>query len=82
MGIISTVEVLLHPKVREALGDDALAEAVFAALRDARMAVFPYHRDEVLQLIGTERAVRCSSLSKGFRVSDPSEPQTELEHGV
>jgi predicted nucleic acid-binding protein len=82
IGLISSLEVLLHPKVREALGDDALADAVFAALRDARMAVFPCHRDEVLQLIGPERGVRCSSLSKGFRVSDRAEPQTEIEHGV
>lgn len=82
MCFISTLDVLLHPKVREALGADALADAVFAALRDARMAVFPCHRDEVLQLIGPERAVRCSSLSKGLRVSDRAEPQTEIEHGV
>jgi len=82
LGLISTLDVLLHPKVREALGNDALADAVFAALRDARMAVFPCHRDEVLQLIGSERAVRCLSLSKGFRVSEPNELQTEIEHGV
>lgn len=82
IGLISTLDVLLHPKVREALGNDALADAVFAALRDARMAVFPCHRDEVLQLIGPERAVRCSSLSKVFRVSDPKELQTEIEHDL
>lgn len=79
---ISTVDVLLHPKVREALGDDAFADAVFAALRDARMAVFPYHLDEVVRLIGPERAARCSSLSKVFRVSDRTELQTENDHGA
>jgi predicted nucleic acid-binding protein len=82
IGLISTLDILLHPKVREALDDNALADAVFAALRDARMAVSPCHRDEILQLIGPERAVRCSSLSKGFRVSDRAEPQTEIEQGV
>jgi predicted nucleic acid-binding protein len=82
LGSISTVDILLHPKVHEALGDDAFADAVFAALRDARMAVFPHHLDEVLQLIGPERAARCSSLSKRFRVSDRAELQTEIEHGA
>ena len=82
LGSISTVDVLLHPNVREALGDDAFADAVFAALRDARMAVFPHHLDEVLRLIGPERAARCPSLAKRFRVSDRTELQTEIEHGA
>jgi predicted nucleic acid-binding protein len=38
--IISTVDVLLHPQVRLKLGEGAFVDAVFAALREARMAVF------------------------------------------
>ena len=77
---VSTVDILLHPKVREALGDETFTDAIFAALRDARMAVFPHHLDEVLRLIGPERAARCSSLSKRFRASDRTELPTDIEH--
>jgi hypothetical protein len=55
---ISTVDLLLHPKIRESLGDDGFADAVFAALRDAQMAVFPQHRDETLRLIVPKGATR------------------------
>jgi predicted nucleic acid-binding protein len=67
VGVISTVDVLLHPEVRLKLGDEALGEAFFEALRGARMAVFPQHFAEVLRLIGPERAVQCPSLPKGLR---------------
>lgn len=69
LDVISTVDILLHPEVRLKLGDEAFADALFAALRDARMAVFPHHFDEVLRLIGPERAVQCPSLPKGLRAS-------------
>jgi predicted nucleic acid-binding protein len=78
----STVDVLLHPTVRESLGDDALADAVFAALRDARMAVFPHHLVEVLRLIGRERAVQCPSLPTRARLPDCETPQIGMEHGA
>jgi len=79
VGIISTIDVLLHPEVRLNLGADAFAEAVFAALRDARMAVFPHHLDEILRLIGPERAAQCPSLPKGFRASAQMALLTEFE---
>jgi len=83
LGVISTVDVLLHPAVRLKLGDRAFADAVFAALRDARMAVFPHHHDEVLRLIGPERAAQCLSLPKGRRASaqKPS-PPAGVERGA
>ncbi len=79
LGVISTVDVLLHPEVRLKLGDEAFADAFFAALRDARMAVFPHHFDEVLRLIGPERAAHCPSLPKGLRASALNITQAELE---
>lgn len=81
LNIISTLDILLHPKVRESLGDGAFADAVFAALRDARMAVFPQHLDEVLRLIGPDRAVQCPSLPTAARLSDREALPIEMEHG-
>lgn len=66
---ISTVDLLLHPEVRRLLGDDALSDAVFSALKEARMAVSPHHLDEILRLIGPERALQCQSLPKGLRIA-------------
>ena len=79
LGVVTTVDVLLHPEVCLKLGDEAFADAFFAALRDARMAVFPHHFDEVLRLIGPERAVQCPSLPKGLRASALSITPTDLE---
>jgi hypothetical protein len=76
------VDVLLHPKVRESLGDEAFTDAVFAALRDARMAVFPHHLDEVLRLIGPERSVQCPSLPTAARLADSETLPIEMEHGA
>jgi predicted nucleic acid-binding protein len=70
--LISTVDVLLHPDVRRQLGEDALRTAVFAALRDARMAVFRHQLDQVVRLIGAERAAQCPSLPRSFRASIPN----------
>jgi predicted nucleic acid-binding protein len=69
VGCISTVDVLLHPEVRLKLGEEAFAAAFFEALMGARMAVFPQHFDEVLRLIGPERAVQCPSLPKGLKTA-------------
>lgn len=77
--LVSTVDLLLHPDVRLKLGAEALGEAVFAALRDARMKVFAHHLDEVVRLIGRERAIQCPSLPKGRRASAPLTAGAELE---
>lgn len=63
----STTDILLHPDVRRALGEGAQGDAVFAALHDARMRVFPHHFEEVIRLIGPERAALCQSLPKAIR---------------
>jgi predicted nucleic acid-binding protein len=77
--IVTTVDVLLHPQVRQTLGDKAFADAVFAALRDARMAVFPHNLEEVVRLIGPERAAMCQSLPKAFRIPVGNAARTEAE---
>jgi predicted nucleic acid-binding protein len=82
VGVITTLDLLLHPQVRLSLGKDPFADAVFAALLDARMAVFPRHFDEVVRLIGPERAARCPSLPKGFRDSAQKSAPAEVERGA
>jgi predicted nucleic acid-binding protein len=80
--VVTTIDVLLHPEVRLKLGDRGFADAVFAALRDARMAVFPHHLDEVLRIIGPERAAQCPSLPKGRRPSAQMPSPAEVERGA
>jgi predicted nucleic acid-binding protein len=65
--LMSTVDILLHPEVLRTLGEEGLSDAVFAALRDARMRVFSHHLAEVVRLIRPERAALCQSLPRGFR---------------
>ena len=63
----STVEVLLHPLVAERLGESGQSEAIFSALRDARMHV-PHHAlQEVIERIGEEAATVCPSLPRSHR---------------
>jgi predicted nucleic acid-binding protein len=64
-----TVDIFSHPEVRKALGNDGLADAVFNALYNGRMRVFPHHVDWVVGLIGIDRAEQCSSLPRSVRVA-------------
>ena len=65
--VVSTVELLLHPTVANALGQTESATAVFEALRGARMGVPIEHAGKVVSLIGEERAALCSSLPRSVR---------------
>ena len=65
----STAEILLHHAVAERLGESGQGDAVFFALRDARMHVPRDALQEVLDLIGKERAVGCPSLPRSLRDS-------------
>lgn len=76
--LMSTVDILLHPEVRRTLGEEALSDAVFTALRDARMRVFSHHMAEVVRLIRPERAALCRSLPRGFRSVQKSD-QVDVE---
>jgi predicted nucleic acid-binding protein len=68
--VASTLDLFGHPMVCEALGAEHLAEAVFLALREARMRVLPRHHQWVLDLIGLERAALCPSLPRFLRGQD------------
>jgi predicted nucleic acid-binding protein len=65
--VASTVDILALDCVTKALGDEQLAEATYNALRDARMRVLPEHIDWVVNLIGAERAILCTSLPEHIR---------------
>jgi hypothetical protein len=58
---------VFYGSVQDGLGKDALADAVFRALRDGRMRVFPHHMEWVVGLIGPERAAECASLPSAIR---------------
>lgn len=63
-----TVDLFAHPELPQRLGREPLADAVFNALFRGRMRVFPHHLEWVLELIGAERATRCSSLPAAVRL--------------
>lgn len=65
--LAATVDLLAHAEVQNAIGQDALAEAMFAALIGARMRVLPRHVTWVVDLIGPERACQCTSLPRSAR---------------
>jgi predicted nucleic acid-binding protein len=65
--IACTVDMLAHPQVQDDLGKEMLADAVFRALRDGRMRVFPHHIDWVVDLIGPDQAAACVSLPGSVR---------------
>ena len=71
----STVEVLLHPLVAKRLGESGQSEAIFLALRDARMQVPRQGLQEVIERIGADRAVECPSLPRSFRDIQTHPPQ-------
>jgi predicted nucleic acid-binding protein len=65
-----TVDILAHPKVLHAIGQDGLADAVANALQISRMRVLSHHVEWVLGLIGPERAAQCTSMARSLRQSD------------
>lgn len=67
--VCCTVDLLTHPDVRAYLGADILADATFNALQKGRMRVLPHHLDQVVNLIGSERAASCESLPRSIRAS-------------
>jgi predicted nucleic acid-binding protein len=77
LAVASTVDILALDSVAKALGEERLAVAVYSALNSARMRVLPEHIDWVVQLIGVERAVLCTSLPGHVRVA----AQREIDKG-
>ena len=62
-----TLDLLAHNTAATSLGRKNLANAVFNALKDARMRVMPRFEDWVVDLIGTERTAKCPSLRRSVR---------------
>lgn len=69
--VASTIDILLHPEVQRHHGGGKLGNAIFNALREARMKVFPHHLEDVIRLIGHERASLCQSLPRSIRIPAP-----------
>lgn len=67
--VLRTIEILLHEIVRHQLGPQGVAEAIYLALRDARMYVPSELVDAEASLIGADRAVNCLSLPRQARDS-------------
>lgn len=61
-----SIDLILHPVVARVLGRKAQTEAVYLALRNGRMRVHEDHCDQVVGMIGVDRALNCTSLP-GFR---------------
>ncbi|MBG0797022.1 hypothetical protein IYX23_04850 [Methylocystis sp. L43] len=70
MRVGCTVDLLAHASVKMSLGVTGLADAVFAALLQARMRVLPHYIDWVIELIGQERARQCLSLPRTARTGN------------
>jgi predicted nucleic acid-binding protein len=68
LAVGSTVDLLLAPKVIDQIGLSDVADMIYAALADARMRVPDHHLTRVVELIGTERALRCTSLPAAIRI--------------
>lgn len=64
-----TVDILLQPDVQRHLGIEALAVGIFNALQGGKMRVLPHHLEQVVGLIGYERAASCQSLPRSIRLS-------------
>lgn len=62
--LATTFDILVHDTVRSAIGQDALAEAVFQALKEARMQVREHQFERVLGLIGHDNVMSCTSLRR------------------
>ena len=61
-----SLDLLVHPDVRKGLANGGYVEAVYLALRVGRMRIDEARCDAVVTLIGTERALQCTSLP-GFK---------------
>lgn len=64
--VCSTCDLLMGPEVRDMLGETGHADALFAALTQARMRVPDSHAATIVKLLG-DRAALCLSIPARFR---------------
>lgn len=57
-----SLDLLRHPSVVQSLGENPAADVVYLALRHGRMRIPAECGDEIVELIGRERALECSCL--------------------
>nr|WP_210248678.1 DNA-binding protein [Phyllobacterium endophyticum] len=62
-----SLELFRHPATLATLGDDVARDALFLALRDGRMRIPVMSIEDVIALIGEERARACTCLP-GYRL--------------
>ncbi len=67
MSVAPTIALLLDRLVEQSLGPAGQVNAVFLALRNARMYVPQENEAQVLGMIGQERAAQCPSLRRELR---------------
>lgn len=65
-----TMDILSHDAVLASLGRQGQSDAVYQALRDARMRIPTHYVDWVIDLIGRERSADCPSLPRSSRFSE------------
>jgi predicted nucleic acid-binding protein len=61
-----SLDLFRHPTVIAKLGDQRAVDALYYALRHARMRIPPEKADDVIALVGTERSRDCTCLP-GYR---------------
>ncbi len=67
VSVMPTIALLLDRLVEQSLGPTGQVNAVFLALRDARMYVPQEYEAQVLGQIGQDRAAQCPSLRRELR---------------
>jgi predicted nucleic acid-binding protein len=67
LSLACTVDLFVHSEVQSALGQPGVVEAVFNALRKARMSVREHHLEWIASIIGPEKTKQCTSLPRWIR---------------
>lgn len=62
-----SIDLIRHPEATAKLGAALSIDALYFALRDGRMRIHESHCDQVVSLIGIQRALKCKSLP-GYKV--------------
>lgn len=57
-----SLDLFRHPKVVEELGRELSIRALYLALRDGRMRIHESHCEAVVDLLGVQKAIDCTSL--------------------
>ncbi|MBL8883741.1 MAG: DNA-binding protein [Hyphomicrobium sp.] len=82
-----TLDLLTQQSVVQILGELQAADAVYLALRHGRMRIPAECGDDIVRLIGRDRALECpclpnfKNLSQEIGVSGPSQTQAKIHQG-